>query len=410
MKTETETIWSFDPFDTLFFRESRPHGALGGSELGSLFPPPARTLAGAIRFAMGESVGVDWQAFGRGKGQVGGLNLNAEIGLGDDMGKLRLGGPWLARWLSEDRWERLFPAPRLLLALTKPGDKESGHDARHRKILRTAVGPWVDSDLGRVRLPSLPREVDVRPRSLDKTWLTHSGFAKVLQGGIPAASELVELGEHLRGEARLGIARNKQLRTPIEGLLYQTRHVRLPGDLRIEVDLEGVVPRLLVPLPVVRLGGEGRVAAIRRVEEVRGFPAPPMPDPDTYGLVLCLLTPADLNGAWLPGKPIEPDLPEGNLTWARRIEGVDLEIHCAILGKPDREGGWDLALRQPRPVRSLVSAGSVWYCTVRRGSLQEAIRRLHGATLGSSESQALGRGKLAVALWNRSENQEGEQT
>ncbi|MEM7018048.1 MAG: hypothetical protein AAF512_12010, partial [Pseudomonadota bacterium] len=38
-------VWCFAPIDSWFFRESRPHGSIGGSELDSLFPPPARTIA-----------------------------------------------------------------------------------------------------------------------------------------------------------------------------------------------------------------------------------------------------------------------------------------------------------------------------------------------------------------------------
>ena len=40
-------------YDTWFFREFRPHDAVGASELSSLFPPPIRTLAGALRTLIG---------------------------------------------------------------------------------------------------------------------------------------------------------------------------------------------------------------------------------------------------------------------------------------------------------------------------------------------------------------------
>ena len=36
-------ICHFEPLDTWFFREARPHGSMGNSELGSQFPPPVRT-------------------------------------------------------------------------------------------------------------------------------------------------------------------------------------------------------------------------------------------------------------------------------------------------------------------------------------------------------------------------------
>ena len=58
----TKTL-RFIAIDTLFFRESRPFETFGGIELASLFPPPPRTVAGAIRSAIGEALGADWPAF-----------------------------------------------------------------------------------------------------------------------------------------------------------------------------------------------------------------------------------------------------------------------------------------------------------------------------------------------------------
>ena len=48
-------ICRFTPLDTWFFRESRPHGSIGSSELGSVFPPPVRTLLGALRTLIGDT-------------------------------------------------------------------------------------------------------------------------------------------------------------------------------------------------------------------------------------------------------------------------------------------------------------------------------------------------------------------
>ena len=48
-------------YDTWFFRESRPHDAVGASELSSLFPPPIRTLAGALRTLIGDQLAINWQ-------------------------------------------------------------------------------------------------------------------------------------------------------------------------------------------------------------------------------------------------------------------------------------------------------------------------------------------------------------
>ena len=58
-------ICHFEPLDTWFFRQARPHGSMGNSELGSQFPPPVRTLLGALRTAIGDAWfarhGGDWR-------------------------------------------------------------------------------------------------------------------------------------------------------------------------------------------------------------------------------------------------------------------------------------------------------------------------------------------------------------
>ena len=58
---------NFEPVDSWFFRESRPHDAAGAAQLSSLFPPPIRTLAGAFKTLIGNSLGINWQQFARGE-------------------------------------------------------------------------------------------------------------------------------------------------------------------------------------------------------------------------------------------------------------------------------------------------------------------------------------------------------
>lgn len=84
----------FEALDTWFFRESRPQGSIGASELGSVFPPPVNTLLGAVRTAIGDAFhqqhGTDWRQFAE-------LNaLQAIIGFADNLGPLRCEGPFLS--------------------------------------------------------------------------------------------------------------------------------------------------------------------------------------------------------------------------------------------------------------------------------------------------------------------------
>ncbi len=394
----------FEALDSWFFRESRPHNSMGDSELGSVFPPPPRTIAGALRTLMGESVGVDWAAFAAGDGRCHrlgqDLDLREEIGFGAEMGRLRLNGPWLAKATGHGETRPLFPAPRLLVE-----DRSAGPLG---EIRRLKVGRPVVCDLGRARLPEIPR---VGVRCLQNTWLTSEGLTATLAGTTPRRDQLASEEDLFREEPRLGIARANSRRTAVDGLLYQTRHIRPAANLVLEVGVSGVDPRLLELAArgsshpenprLVRLGGEGRLTSISIYDRKTPLPPAPRPTPETYGLILCLLNAADIG--------VESPLPgfraatAGNAqVWEGEIADVPLTLHCAAVGRAAREGGWDLVRRCPRPVRSLLPPGSSWYCTVRdQTPLAEAIEELHGARIG--EGQNLGRGQLAVGLWSSSE-------
>lgn len=388
--------WRFHALDTWFFRESRPHGAIGGAELDSLFPPPARTLVGAVRTLLGERAGVDWQAYADTRGAIpaGGKTLRDLIGFGDDLGPLRCAGPWLTRVEDDKTAERLYPAPLFLAAKT-----EAGGPGYHR----LAIGPAVDCDLGRVRLPVLAAR---GAKILDEHWLTGAGYARVLAGGLPEPAEVVKTADLLHREPRLGIARANARRTVEAGLLYQTRHIRPRigedgRELAVELDLSGVAPEW-APLPArdrVRLGGEGRLALVATRTDTPPLPAAPRPS-GQQGLVLVLLShallEADAEGGWLP--PAGPGGGADPTLWRGRLKTIPLTCHAAVLGKAVREGGWDLAARRPRPVRSLIPTGSAWFCTVDDGDMAAALAALHGQAVGKDTE--LGRGLLAVGLWN----------
>ncbi len=398
----TVETWRYEAHDTWFFRESRPHGVVGGLELGSVFPPPARTLAGATRFLMGESVGVNWNDFRVAKDQAGpsGGSLQGWIGFGDDLGSLHFAGPWLTRRNDSGTTERLFPAPAFLMSR---GEGKQG-------IVRLALGSAEKCDLGRVRLPQLPTGDHAKP--LDRAWLTLQGLRQTLAGELPASDDVVLLAPLVPEEPRLGIARENALRTVKEGLLYQTRHLRPNHQLAVEIDVElradKVNPRLHQPRSPVRFGGEGRMAMVSVRDQTAKLPHAPRPEPGQRWLALCLLTHADFGRCrWRP-EGLNPAPGFDPEIWNTRCDAeprrgesialqVPLTLHSAILGKPIREGGWDLANHRSHPVRSLVPAGSVWLCTVDEGAIDEAIAILHGTSIGYDTQ--LGRGLLAVGLW-----------
>jgi len=366
----------FEALDTWFFRESRPMDAIGGSELTSVFPPPPRTLMGAVRTAIGDQSEVDWAAFAADDKHP----LRQEIGYADNLGPMRLFGPWLCQGS-----ERLYPTP-LLLMLKTEGDQIS--------FARLRIGRPANTHLGNIRLPELPAgQLGFRPS--EHCWLTRPGLEAVLAGGVPHQRALRQSDELFTSEARLGIARDSVRKTTDDGLLYQTRHLRPKAGLAIEADV-GLLTGTLPPGGLARLGGEGRLSHLS-IAAPSPMPSAPKPIKTTKGLIVVLATPALFAGArWLPDGFVPRQVKDGTDQWRGQIAGIELTLHAAIVGKAQREGGWDMANRKPRSVCSLVPAGSAYYVTTE--NLQLAIDKIHGTQIGGEQN--IGRGIVFCGLWN----------
>ncbi len=382
--------WTFHAWDTLFFRDSRPFHTGSGSELASIFPPPIRALAGAVRSRIGDHLGVDWRDFAAAGGKpypIAGIDLVGQIGFGDDLGALSLRGPWLVH---EGR--RLYPAPALLVE----GRTES--DASPR-LERLRIRDSVTCDLGRVLLPTSDL---IGAKMKTGTWLTAAGLAQVLAGGLPQPDQIKRKDQLVVAEARLGIARDNRSRIPRESLLYQTRHIRPRSDVAFRISVGGIDPSIRLPKTFrLKLGGEGRLATVT-IEPEKPGENPPVPEPvaETKGILLCLLTPADLGGDWKP-PGFQRRETNGTTSWTGRIAGVALELVAAAIGPAIYRGGWDLARRRPRPIRAWLPAGTTWYFRVREDSPAAALQTLHFALLDGDNK--LGLGQLAAGLWNSPE-------
>ena len=383
---EKQVTLIFNATDTLFFRESRPMEAMGEAQ--SVFPPPVRTLAGALRTLIGEHFEVKWHEFDQKKGEH---PLAAHIGFGESLGNLRFQGAWLA-WGEDDKRERLYPAP---LHLMKKDD-----DLFPLELAKETT--WCD--LGHyVRLPKLPDSDKYKGgKPLENTWLTREGLEAVLNDGTPTKEQTKTAKELFEQESRIGIARDNATRSVQKGLLYQTQHIRPKAELSIELDVSGL-PNNMPSNAIVRLGGEGRTASLSIKQADNTFPQVDINSKkiNSKKFALYLLTP--LYASPCLGLKRQQCTEQKTTLWKGKLKGIDLTLHGAITGKVQRVGGWDMAADKPRPVKSLVPAGSVFFCSVDNGDIQSAIKALHNKHIG--EFTEYGYGHIAVGVWNDNETQ-----
>jgi len=339
--------WQFTALDSLFFRGAKPFNSGEGGFLDSQFPPTAQTMAGVIRAAIAESMGVNWQKFRSGEQP----DIAALIGAdSDDAGKLTFCGPYICK-----DGQRLYPVPLHLLYSSKEDEWGKLQPAKEKGSLKT--------DMGEKRLPEVVKPSPEGAKPLENAWLDKAEFSKVLEGKSP--SKYYKEEDLFVAESRTGIGRNNEKRQAEPGLLYFTKHIRLKEGVSLAMDVEGADD--VIPAKMLRLGGEGRMANVN-VSDVKHASL------NRYGVgntaMIILLTHGDFGG-----EP-EPDL-----------AGADIVSAC--VGKAVREGGWDYKLGQPKPLRSLVPAGSVYFV---KGNLSTLETHIGNRT-------AFGYGEIAVGIW-----------
>lgn len=406
----TTKTWRFTALDTLFFKESRPMGSLGDSEMQSLFPPPSRTVMGAIRSAIGEHNQLDWQDYQeRIPTDETSLKLKQEMGDSQGYGKMKLTGLFLAIKKQTDDWQRLYPVPANLVATKEKGQLKALHFLK--------VGLPMHCDLGKNVCMAETTVQGVKP--LTDYWITEAGLKQVLSAKLPDINvDLIKAQDLYSEESRLGIGRNNVTRGVSKSLLYQTKHIRpnrtyspnenehVDINVAIEADIKGLSDDIYPDQGIVRLGGEGRGGLFNIVDKTAKLEKqmPEVNVDSVYGITLTLLSPlySAVSGEYCPLPGFEKHKAENATVWKGKVNNIALTLHCIMADKAIREGGWDLANKKPRPVQNFTPAGSVFYCTIddANKSIDEALNHLHHYQIEqSAEHIPLGRGIIAAGLW-----------
>lgn len=355
---------TFEPLDSVFFREAKPFNAGEGGFLDSQFPPPAQTLSGAIRSAIGEASGIDWKA----KADVVRLLGTADAPVHS------FAGPYLLK-----DGLRLYPVP--LNLLLSEGEDANTHEKKKDWVRLTPSYTTFKTDMGARRLPKSEKSAE-GAKPVEEGWLDAANMGKVLNGDLP--DTYISADNVLVRESRAGIGRDNLKSVINKGMLYFTRHLRLREGFTLGMTVDGVTS---LANCMMRFGGEGRLSRMT-VGSAPAALSAPIAYKQAKGLILMLLTHGDFGGKG-----------ESGLSNDSALKNVHkaLTLVTACIGKPVREGGWDYAKREPKPLKSLVPAGSCYFVEVIGDSPENVIAQLHGKHIG--QRTAFGYGEIAVGIW-----------
>lgn len=311
-----------EPVDVWLFRDGRPFDAGSDHRARSLFPPYPSVIQGAIRSHSLVLQGIDLCDPGA---------IAAAVGTADDVGNLRLRGPFLAR-REGDRVMRYLPQPADALTV----DAE-----RHTLRPASAPRPPDEGVLTSAPTPCLLGLDDEPGKDEAELWLAEADLHRYFRGATVAGVPARELFQR---ESRFGIGLDRQRHTTTEGALYEAEFIRPCRDVGLLVEVEGYPgwPRS----GVLRIGGEGRAAQFEQVDALP-WPAPPQPLPPRFKLYFA--TPASFSAGWQPR--------DG---WGQFFLGR-VQLVAAAVGRYESVGGFDLATGRHKPARRYVPAGSVYY-------------------------------------------------
>lgn len=401
----------FECDETYFFRGGEPFSAGENAFSPSMFPPNPGVIQGAIRTALMTAHGTDFGDYYNGRCNVCGvdaadcvvLSAVGEAGQSEEMG-LDFSSPFVVRHSSGDtaspQFERMYPAPRDVLLSPGP--------VRTYVRLRPGSEP-VHTDLGPISLPQIVRRGEptddgnagIGLKPIESGWVAADGLGRYLRGDVFQEGDIVPEEEIVQKERRAGVGRDRATRGVKESLLYFIEHVRLREQYNLGVDVRGLPDAPLSS--AVKLGGEGRLAFLRRV---------PIPALDKAGLAdsidagprffgrrtfkVLLLSPSRFPSGRLLPDGFQEDEWEGFRVAHGRLKGIRCTFITMAGGRAERIGGWDMKRGRAKPRESFLPAGTVLYFATEHAAA-EVVEALHDTKIG--ENTNIGHGHIVVGRW-----------
>ncbi|WP_157837049.1 type III-B CRISPR module-associated protein Cmr3 [Geminisphaera colitermitum] len=374
--------YTLTPQDAWFFRDGRPynHGESNQADALSQFPPSPRTITGALRAALARANG--WNGTGRWIPE-----LNTAFGKdADNLAKLQFCAPFLIRENNP-----LWSAPLHFL-----GKREKKSDKWTPAAFLRPAATRTLTDQGPIFLPEKTHTDLDGLKTAESAWLTTTGLATVLNGELPASTEIFFSGDLWERENRVGLKRDAITKQVGEGDLYRPGFIRLARHVALGVGIAGVPDGMKAPETLFPFGGEGRLAICKNAPDFpNNAPFPPAPARETFSTNANATTDDATRKVEFAIIALTPLTALKNLA---ETLGSGAEIVSACVGKPVKIGGWDSLKNEPLPLEPFHPAGSVWFCRASNDAF-DAIHSKHGTWLGEPRHTAHGLGQILIARW-----------
>jgi CRISPR-associated protein Cmr3 len=216
-------------------------------------------------------------------------------------------------------------------------------------------------------------------------------------------------------DIKIGIGRDKQLKSVKEGLLYRTELTRLHEKVnffaeenktqvaKTSILIKSNFQNIATYPDFIRLGGEGKIA---KCDEI------PIPKIKFDYLTeikkyfkLYFLTPAvftnkfELNKNEISGSI--PDFDTFNLeTLECEWKGIKLKLLSAFVGKYQTVGGFDIKRGEPKPMQKAIPAGSVYYFEIidNKKTSKDVISEFHNKSVYTDKNSTLYKQGYGITL------------
>jgi CRISPR-associated protein Cmr3 len=390
-----------EPLDVLYLRGNKLFGD-PGSFGEALMPPWPSVAAGALRSRILADAKADLSSP---------ENWPEALGTPEKPGSFTVKAFYLARRFADGRVECLI-APPADLVITGANETLSV-----RRLTPTRVARDLSSSFDLPWLPVLAEAERAKPES--GYWLTQAGWQAYLEGKTPEPHQLVWSASLWALDTRVGVGLEANTRSVAEGRLFTTQAVALTqrgrkikdertGDERLaDYDVGFVASVVGAEVPttgLVRLGGDGRGAALHPVRET-------LPEVDLQKILetrrcrMVLTSPGIFANGWLP-KGARPEEKREDGAVRFELGGVSGWIVCAAVPRSEVVSGWDLAKWQPKPALRAAPTGSVYWLELDDSVILEALRKLAERGFWTEEEydrnprRAEGFNRLAFAFWS----------